>query len=76
MKSIYAPFKPDGNPYVEIVQRSLHMYGIETVQLRTAFKIGGAKEIRVANTGSSMTAAIRRSTGPSCATCAGRRMRS
>lgn len=49
MKSIYAPFKPDGNPYVEIVQRSLHMYGIETVQLRTAFKIGGAKEIRVAN---------------------------
>ena len=49
MKSIYSPFEPDGNPYVAIVQRALQMYGIKTVQLRTAFKPGGAKDIKVAN---------------------------
>ena len=49
MKSIYSPFVPDGNPYVAIVQRAMNMHGIETVQLREAFKPGGARGIKAAN---------------------------
>lgn len=49
MKAIYSPFEPDGNPYVEILKRSLEMYGIENVQLRTVLKPGGAKGVKVAN---------------------------